>query len=100
MLEKIARGTAADSLVDALAVVEGGEDEDLEFGSALADLGEHLQAVAAGQAEVEKQHVGGRGGERQVGDQFIWMGELALTGQVRFTPDQARDLFGEDLVVL
>ena len=56
-LGEVARGAAADRLVDLALVLEGREHQDLGGGAA-AEAGDHVEAAHAGELEIEQQHVG------------------------------------------
>jgi hypothetical protein len=50
-----------------LVVLGGGEHQHLGGGPVLFDLGQHADAVLAGQEQVQQHHAGGQGADRLEG---------------------------------
>ena len=63
-LDQVLVGAELDRLDGRLHVVARGHDDDRRLGRALRERGEHVEAGAAGQAEIEQHQVGAVGAQR------------------------------------
>src|SRR5579883_1345775 len=98
VLEQVAPGAALDRAQGHRVVVERGEHQGGDGGAAAGQLVEHPEAVAAGHADVEEQHV--RRGLEHLGDRLLAARRLADQLDVAGQLEQAPQADAHDRVVV